>query len=109
MTSFCLQIIRKEAVSDQWKVTVLGDISAEQNKWKVVDFISLWKRDQPFILCRSFYEQSDVISQSYKLVDHSKMKQSIKNFNDVLHRSTVLFICINKNFRFRSPLSNVKG
>ena len=119
---FVSKLLWKEAVSDLWKVTVLGDNSADQNKcnkhcfiiWcefykdisfegKVIGFISLWKRGQPCTLSRTFCKQNDIISQSYKLLDNSKMKYP-KNFTDILHCSTVLFIRINKNFRFRSPL-----
>ena len=46
----------------------------------------------------SFCKQNDVISQSYKIADNSRMKQGI------LYLSKVLLIFVNKNFRFRSPL-----
>ena len=59
-------------------VTFRKGISFEE---KVVDFISLWKRGQPCLLSRTFCKQNDVISQSYKLVDNSKMKQIIKKIS----------------------------
>ena len=119
MMSFCLQIIRilygkKLYLIFGWlqlcetfqlsRINAINIVSSTDVAFKkgisfegkVVDFTSLWKRGQPCILSRTFCKQNDVISQSYKLVD--------KNFNDILHCSTVLFICINKNFRFRSPL-----
>ena len=47
---------------------------------KFVGSISLWNHSRSPILSHTFCKQNDVISQSYKLVDNSKMKQRIKNF-----------------------------
>ena len=77
---------------------------------KFVEWISFWNHSRSPILSRTFCKQNDVISQSYKLVDNSKMKQRIKKFlKDIRYHLTVLFICINKNFHFRSPLRGVSN
>ena len=99
MTSFCLQIIRIlygrnlylifgrlqfQETFQLSRINAINIVSStdatfrKAGEGKVVDFISLWKRGQPCILSRTFCKQNDVISQSYKLVDNSKMKQSIK-------------------------------
>ena len=58
-----------------------------------------------FLLSRTFCKQNDVISQSYKLVDNSKMKQSIKK---ILMTFLIVQQCYSsaliKIVRFRSPL-----
>ena len=56
----------------------------------------------------NFLQQDDVISQTYKIVDSSKENETTyhKIISDDLDHSKVLFICINKNFRFRSFIKN---
>ena len=47
---------------------------------KFVESISLWNHSQSPILSCTFCKQNDVISQSYKLVDNSKMNKESKIF-----------------------------
>ena len=47
---------------------------------KFFESISFWKLSQPHIIQYTFFapcKQNDIMSQSYKIVDNSKMKQGI--------------------------------
>ena len=98
MTSFCLQIIRIlyekklylifgrllfQETFQLSRINAISIVSSTDLTFRTAFHLkerslTLFPFDQPSILSRIFCKQNDVISQSYKLVDNSKMKQSIK-------------------------------
>ena len=124
MVAFCLQIIRLLNENIARCIWSLKGYScrrrfswAEQDAIKIVSRIDLafkkgfqlkkmslsWFSFGNIVspkYCHTFCKQNDVISQ--KSIGTWNWKQGIKEFfKDILHHSTVLFICINKKFLLR--------